>query len=204
MAQYNQNNFNMVSSTPNFLGQPDSDPQDQTRIDNQTSSRSNTPLFRNNEALKNGISGIKRQKPVIDTSNPNIASDSQINSFFLALERIVSTSELSADQRITLVLGVCELFQKGAVSPKFDKSRKSQLFTGNLTVAQIQDAARSIDRNLTLRKIARGLKDTIIEVAREWSIPGNLAKKYSQHNPNATISELIWASDFFTDRKSVV
>lgn len=200
MAQFKQKIIIMAQQNPMSTTQGQTDPvrPEQPKAETKVVTRQQPISVKNPANIKRAIAITKQNKPVIDVSNPNIATDQQIIQFFGALARIVSTTELTDDQKGELLLGVCELFQKGAVSPKFDKSRRSQLFSGTLTVANLQEAARSIDRNLTLRKIARGLKDVILEVAREWAIPGNLAKKYSQAHPDATISELIWASDFFT------
>lgn len=164
----------------------------------QTSRDSNFRAFGPPEKFKEIIDKKKSTKPVIDTANPNVATREQVLGFLTVLKRKIGYDQLTPDQQATLSLGICELLQKGAVSPKFDKSRKAELFEGSLTAGNILDTLRDVDRSLTPRKLARALRNEILEISIAWSIPGNLSKKYSQAYPDATIAELVWASDFHT------
>lgn len=159
---------------------------------------SNFRGFGSPEKFRDTINKMKSSKPVIDTANPNSATEDQVRGFIKVVERRVELQKLSPDDQATLGPGICELLQKGAVSPKFDKSRKSELFAGNLTAGTILDSLKDVDRGLTPRKLARALRSEILEISQTWSIPGNLSKKYSQTHPDATINELVWASDFHT------
>ena len=171
-------------------------PDDQER--EQTTSSNNERMFGSSETLQEAIRRKKAVKPVIGTTSPNMATKEQVKGFIQILQRRVNYSQLTPEQQETLSLGICELLQKGAVSPKFEKSRKAELFEGNLTAGNILDALREVDRSLTPRKLARAIRAEIYEVAQAWSIPGNLSKKYLQAFPDATIQEQVWASDFHT------
>lgn len=150
------------------------------------------------EAFRENITRLKNDKPIIDTANPNIATPEQVRGFISSLRRRVKYDQLTKTEQDSLGPGVCELLQKGAVSPKFEKSRKSELFKGNLTAGNILDSLKDVDRGLTPRKLARSIRSEILETATVWAIPGNLSKKYSQVYPDASMNELIWASDFHT------
>lgn len=89
------------------------------------------------DKLKELIEKKKGSKLVIDTANPNVATREQVLAFLTALKRRIGYAQLTPEQQATLSLGLCELLQKGAVSPKFDKSRKAELFEGNLTAGNI-------------------------------------------------------------------
>lgn len=181
--------------------------QDARGSDPQSGSDSDTPsnfgdsnfrAFGSPDKFAETISKLKSTKPVISTSSPNLATREQVLAFTSNLRRRINFNQLSDDQKASLGPGVCELLQKGAVSPKFDKNRKSELFLGTLTAGNIMDSIKDSDRSLTPRKLARALRNEILEISMAWSIPGNLSKKYLQSHPDATIAELVWASDFHT------
>jgi hypothetical protein len=58
---------------------------------------------------------------------------------------------------------------------------------------------------ITVRKLARGLREQIIRVAVRHNLPGNLSKSYKLENPSFETQDLPWVSDFqtFSDNESM-
>jgi hypothetical protein len=66
----------------------------------------------------------------------------------------------------------------------------------DLKVLELRNACKTA--GITVRKLARGIRDDVIKVAMKHGIEGNLSKNYKLENPNFDPQDLIWVSDFQT------
>lgn len=94
-------------------------------------------------------------------------------------------------------MSICELSIRGGTSPKFSETATSS-YTAPVIITQKQFKNACTKCKTTTRKIARGLRDEALLLARKFNIPGNLSKAYKLKYPQATLEELIWCNDFFT------
>jgi hypothetical protein len=127
--------------------------------------------------------------------NSGVASRQQIE----ALVRYVLTAKKLAvtQENFNKVLAsACHLAQEGATSPKFAENRAVSILWSHSFFGELRDACKKA--NVTVRKLARGLKDEIIKVATRHRIEGNLSKMYKIENLNYSPQELVWVSDFQT------
>lgn len=113
----------------------------------------------------------------------------------------VKTAYKYADSDINSIrANICALLQNGATSPKFDQNKSYDLLGDSklVEVKVLKKACTDVASNLTLRKLARGLREDIVVVAQKTDMPGNLSKRFLVDCPDATIDELVWVSDFQT------
>ena len=162
------------------------------------------------------------QRPRIDSSNQNLSIDDILNNaniqvnpttpvsigtasdseVLAVVDDILNSKKLTVNEtnRNIIKCAIAELAQSGATSNKFAESRKSSYSSIEVSVLEIRNACKR--HNLTIRKIARNLRDIIIKVARKFDIIGNLARGYQLENPQASREELYWASDFQTFKRN--
>ena len=141
----------------------------------------------------------KKEKPTISVTPPSEATEDQVKSVFNRIAKdALGIENPTTDDQMHIKIGVCELLQAGAASPKFDKNRKTNISKFTFNTKALQEAVSKTDGQLTMRKVARHLKKEIQYVAETWGLPGNLSKRYLLDNPDASIQEQIWASDFHT------
>jgi hypothetical protein len=95
------------------------------------------------------------------------------------------------------------LVQIGATSPKFAATRMIPDYGVDIRVGELRDACSKA--GITVRKFARGIRDTVVKVAQKHQIEGNLAKGYKLENPDFDKQDLAWVSDFqtFSDNPSM-
>lgn len=139
----------------------------------------------------------------IEEVGDGAATKEQINK---VLRNILEEKKLEVTpERLRQVsLSVAELCQLGATSPKFKETRRSSSFKIVVTVAEIRRAVAAgfAKDEVTVRKLARGMKDLIAKVATTLLIEGNLSKAYKIDNPDYDPQELPWVSDFQTFNRS--
>lgn len=134
--------------------------------------------------------------PSSDTPT-NSASDSQVSD---VISKVIASYKYDPADSDSVKVNICGLLQSGATSPKFDQNKSLDLL-GNgkkVEVKVLKKASTDVASNLTLRKIARALRDDIIIVSLKADISGNLSKRFLVDHADATPDELICASDFQT------
>lgn len=132
-------------------------------------------------------------------SDSAIATKKEID---LVIKHILTEKKLPITQdnynRVTVT--VSHLVQIGATSPKFTTTRQVTDYGVDVKVSDLNNACKQI--KITVRKFARGIRDTVIYVASRHKIEGNLAKNYKLENPDYDQQDLIWVSDFQTFSKN--
>lgn len=96
-----------------------------------------------------------------------------------------------------VILYVSILLQQGATSPKTPGSKS----LGGIRVDDIRRQVKKANDKITLRKLARSMKQEIIGIILTMgddAIEGNLAKKMRLELGNISKEEAAWASDFQT------
>lgn len=101
------------------------------------------------------------------------------------------------------LLSTAHLVQIGATSPKFAATRIISDYGLDIKAGDLRDACNK--NGTTVRKYARGIRNTVIKVASNFGLEGNLAKSYKLENPGCDRQDLIWASDFqtFSDNEAM-
>jgi hypothetical protein len=133
-------------------------------------------------------------KPSIGAGT-GIASEQEIDT---TMKTILINKKIPLNQENfnKTVVTVCHMVQEGATSPKYAESKMVPNYGLYFKVGDLRAACKS--SGITVRKLARGLKDEIIKIAARYDIEGNLAKNYKLDNPQFDPQDLIWVSDFQT------
>jgi hypothetical protein len=134
----------------------------------------------------------------IETGSSAVATKAEVNA---VIADIVKSKNLTLDkQTYTKVLcTVAHMVQDGATSPKQADSKKITEYGLELKVGDLRASCKK--NNITVRKLARGIRKPVIEVATAFQLEGNLAKSYKLQYPDYDDQELIWVSDFQTFSK---
>lgn len=149
------------------------------------------------EGIGNGIDEILEQsvgaRPELE--GQGVATPQEINA--VVMEVMAMNKTPITQQNFTKVyVSICHMVQIGATSPKFSETRKITDYGVEVKVGDVRTACKKI--GITVRKLARGLKNDVIKVAAKHNLAGNLAKNYKLENPNYEVQDLIWVSDFQT------
>lgn len=114
------------------------------------------------------------------------------------VEGIITGKKLPRTQETfnKVLVTVAHLVQIGATSPKFASTRAVTDYGIDVRVGELRDSCSKT--GITVRKLARGIRDLVIRVAQRHQIEGNLAKGYKLENPQCDRQDLIWVSDFQT------
>jgi len=157
----------------------------------QTSSPSNiSNLF---ELARQELSDSSKKLEVMDTNGE--ASE-------FTCSTVLTEIKAKAGANATMgqvFLCVAMLLQKGGTSPKTPGTQMYKYGNASVTVEIIRNACRS--HKCTVRQLARGLKDQIIDLMIELGSDapsGNLAKSMMLELKEVSKEEAIWASDFQT------
>lgn len=128
-------------------------------------------------------------------ANSGVASKQEING---VLVDILAAKKLpiTQDNFNKVLTSACHLAQEGATSPKFAENRKIDIYGVTVKVSDLRQSCKKM--GITVRKLARGLQNEIVAVAKRRNIEGNLSKSYKIENPNYDLQDLIWVSDFQT------
>lgn len=155
--------------------------------------------------FENYLDNQRSKKPNRSNPTPGQATSTQVNDVITQIAKNKGLSPVTPEDCFDIRLGVCELMQSGATSPKFDSTRPSTTNNILINLNDIRTAMKQVDPHLTTRRLARTLSGDIVRVAKIWNIPGNLSKRFLLDNPEANIDQLVWASDFqtFTDDSSI-
>lgn len=114
------------------------------------------------------------------------------------IEKIITG--ISKEKNIEMdktILYISILLQQGATSPKTPGNKS----LGGISVDDIRRQVKKTNDKITLRKLARSMKQEIIEIILtmgDEAIEGNLAKKMRIELGDITKEEAAWASDFQT------
>lgn len=124
--------------------------------------------------------------------------DNTIKSILLA-KKIPPTQE----NYNKVLLSTAHLVQIGATSPKFAATRIISDYGLDIKAGDLRDACNK--NGTTVRKYARGIRNTVIKLASNFGLEGNLSKSYKLENPGCDRQDLIWASDFqtFSDNEAM-
>jgi hypothetical protein len=130
-----------------------------------------------------------------DEINTAVATKEEIEK---VIENLITTKKLPKTQTNfnRILVTTAHLVQIGATSPKFAATRIVSDYGIDIKVGDLRDACSRT--NITVRKYARGIRNTVIKVAQRHNIEGNLSKGYKLENPNFDKQDLIWVSDFQT------
>lgn len=114
------------------------------------------------------------------------------------VENIIKKKNLKSDltTKVAIKSSMAVLAQEGATSPRFAETRTCSLFDVTISVKEIREECRN--NSSTFRRLARALQPFAIQAAVIFDIEGNLSKKYKLTVPDATKTELYYASDFQT------
>ena len=114
------------------------------------------------------------------------------------VEKIINS--LSEEKKINhakVLVIIAILMQQGATSPKTPGNK----IYSEITVDDLRRHTKLVNDKLTLRRLARSLKQNIAEIILTMgddAIEGNLAKKMKIEFGEITKEEAVWASDFQT------
>lgn len=92
-----------------------------------------------------------------------------------------------------VMLVTATLLQKGATSPRTADAMSASISTVTLSVGEIRAACKK--ENITVRQLARGLKDKIADsmlALGEFASKGNLSKLALADIPDLSVTEQIW------------
>nr|AWI68237.1 hypothetical protein [Pediastrum angulosum] len=150
------------------------------------------------DGMSDGLEKILESTSIITQQpqvNSGVASKQEIETVVMD---IIAAKKLSPTQENfnKILASVCHLAQEGATSPKYAENRKVEMYGVSLKVGELRNSCKKV--GVTVRKLARGLQNEIITVAKRHNIEGNLSKSYKMENPNYNRQDLIWASDFQT------
>jgi hypothetical protein len=144
------------------------------------------------EAIKKMEPALTKKKIQEKTNSGNVND--------ITVKRIIEDlrNASKGNEEEVMVL-VAILLQKGATSKKQLAKTTEEINGVYITTGMLRNACSS--HKITVRKLARALSKDIIEIMqsmKDHAYPGNLGKKYLTEKPEATLDELIWASDFQT------
>jgi copper homeostasis protein CutC len=140
-------------------------------------------------------------KQVIEDSNNNNTTFNNISESVPELPTVQKTlSEIHTKAKSTnkaeTFASLAELLQKGATSPKMSDNASSKIGGTTIQKGLIVNACKN--NKITPRQLARALGSNIAIIAETYGWQGNQAKNFTLEYPDATESELAWASDFQT------
>lgn len=137
------------------------------------------------------------------TVTPGVASKQEIANVINTIASIPGQSIKASDGSISLsnfhraCMAISELCLRGGTSPKFSETAMSSV-ANPIIISQKQFKEACTKNKTTTRKVARGLKEEALAVAKAFGIAGNLSKSYKLQKPDATFDELVYCNDFFT------
>lgn len=96
--------------------------------------------------------------------------------------------------------GITKLVQDGGTN-QTKRSLTVNVGNANFDLGNLREVLKSIDRNLTVRKFAKGARDLIIKIALTNKWPGPLTKDLTRINPNLSITQEIapWCNEIHSD-----
>lgn len=143
------------------------------------------------DLLLSGMRNIPNK--VLDSSG--IATPNEID---LVIGTIITEKKLEASQATynKVLVTLAHMCQRGATSPKYAESITILDYGVSLKVGDLKFACKK--NGITVRKFARGIRGTIIKLAKKFNIEGNLAKSYKLTVQDYDVQDLIWVSDFNT------
>jgi len=161
----------------------------------ETSEVSTNLFDYNNIDIQKVLSNTPEPSLTKNTSDASMASPQQVNNIIISLIGKMKISKNANNFNLTFVT-VAHACQRGATSPKYPDSA---MVTDYGIELKISDLRKSCSENgTTVRKLARTIRDQIIEVAKKHNLEGNLSKRYKLDNPDYDEQHLIWVSDFNT------
>lgn len=150
------------------------------------------------EDLVNSLSATN----IPEVTAPGIATKEEINNVIQSIAQdsnpsLMEEGTLPKENYDRISISICELSIRGGTSPKFSETAASS-YTAPIIITQKQFKNACTKCKTTTRKIARGLRNEALHLARNFKMAGNLSKAYKLKYPQATSEELIWCNDFFT------
>jgi len=141
-------------------------------------------------------------KSKVTNESGAVASPEDIDN---TIKSILLTKKIAPtqDNYNKVLLSTAHLVQIGATSPKFAATRIISDYGLDIKAGDLRDACNK--NGTTVRKYARGIRNTVIKVASNFGLEGNLAKSYKLENPGCDRQDLIWVSDFqtFSDNEAI-
>lgn len=114
-------------------------------------------------------------KSTVKNESGAVASPDEIDNTVKAI--LVSNKlESSQENYNKVLLSTAHLVQIGATSPKFAATRIITDYGVEVKAGDLREACNK--NGTTVRKYARGIRDTVIKVATNFGLEGNLAKSY--------------------------
>lgn len=134
----------------------------------------------------------------IETGSNAVATKEEVN---LVIAEIAKAKNIKITHATysRILCTIAHIVQDGATSPKQADSKKVTEYGIELKVGELRAYCKKT--GLTVRKLARGIRKPVIEVAQAFQLEGNLAKSYKLQNPQYEEQDLIWVSDFQTFSK---
>lgn len=137
------------------------------------------------------------EKPM-ETGSNAVATKEEVNSVVKEITKLKGWP-LNKETYSRTLCTISHMVQDGATSPKQSDTKKVTEYGLDLKVGELRQACKKV--GITVRKLARGIRKPVIEVAKTFQLEGNLAKSYKLQNPLYEEQDLIWVSDFQTFSK---
>lgn len=117
------------------------------------------------------------------------------------VDKFAESQKLSKNQALVVIT---LLFQSGGTNRSCDGNLQVSIFNKQIKLANLRKVLNECKLKANERKLARSLASKIEKIAKELSIPGNLAKKITREFPERkfTMEELVWLSEFQVDNPS--
>lgn len=132
---------------------------------------------------------------VMNESSSAVATPQEIDG---VVESLMTQKKIAKTQENynKVLATTAHLVQIGATSPRFADSRMVTDYGVEIRAGELKEACKK--NGITVRKYARGIRNTVIKVATAYNIAGNLSKNYKLENPSCDTQDLIWVADFQT------
>lgn len=153
--------------------------------------RSSVPLSITDELIDEIVSNSAIN--VNTSSNESKVSELQGNTL---IRTIASRFGIRFDQAL---IATCIICQKGGTNRRANGDIYAIVDGIRITLQNIRDTMNTSNLRFTLRQWARTYPTQIFRIAAKSGVQGDLAKKIMRNNPNITLDDSIWLSNFQMD-----